>query len=45
MFKHEWKKINRDEWAGKIVTEEGMNELVKSVDDKYGEYDSERKKF
>ena len=45
MFKHEWKKINRDEWAGKIVTEEGMNELVKWVTDKYGEYDSERKKF
>lgn len=45
LFKHEWKKMNRDEWAGKIGTEEGMNELMKQVTDKYGEYDPKRKMF
>jgi len=45
MFKHEWKKMNRDEWVGEFGTEEGMNELVERVTDKYGEYDPERKKF
>jgi hypothetical protein len=45
LFQLEWKKMNRDEWARKISTEEGMNELVKQVMDKYGEYDPKRKKF
>ncbi len=45
MFKYEWKKMNRDEWAGKIGTEDGMKELVVQITDKYGEYDPECKKF
>jgi hypothetical protein len=45
MFKQEWKKMDRDEWARKIGTEEGMKELIKSVTDKYGEYDPKRRAF
>ncbi len=45
IFKQEWKKIDRDEWARKIGTEEGMKELIKLVTDKYGEYDPGQKVF
>jgi hypothetical protein len=45
MFKQEWKKMDRDEWARKIGTEEGMKELMKLATDKYGEYDPVQKAF
>jgi hypothetical protein len=45
MFEQEWKKIDRDEWARKIGTEDGMEELIKLVTDKYGEYDLRQKAF
>ncbi len=45
MFKQEWKEMDRDEWARKIGTEEGMKELIKLVTDKYGEYDPKQKAF
>ncbi len=44
-FQLEWKKMNREEWANKIGTEEGMQELVALVTDKYGEYDPEQRAF
>jgi hypothetical protein len=45
MFKQEWKQMDRDEWARKIGTEEGMKDLIKLVTDKYGEYDPVQKAF
>jgi hypothetical protein len=45
VLKREWKEMNRDEWARKIGTEEGMKELVKLVTEKYGEYDPRQQAF
>ncbi len=45
MFKQEWKEMDRDEWARKIGTEEGMKELIKLVTDTYGDYDPRQKAF
>jgi hypothetical protein len=45
VFKREWKEMDRDEWAHKIGTETGMEELIKRVTDKYGEYDPQQKAF
>ena len=45
MFKVEWQEMDRNEWARKIGTEEGFNELIKIVTNKYGEYDSRQKAF
>ncbi len=32
-FRKEWKKMDRNEWAQKIRTEEGMEELIRRVTD------------
>lgn len=42
LLRGEWMRMDRDEWANKIGTEEGMQELVALVTDKYGEYDPDR---
>lgn len=45
MFKMEWQEMDRDEWARKIGTKEGFEELIRMVTDKYGEYDPRQKAF
>jgi hypothetical protein len=37
--------MDRDEWARKIGTKEGFEELIRMVTDKYGEYDPRQKAF